>query len=265
MSAVQPSLFLSHGGGPWPWVPGLRDRHATLEAAFRALPASLPEPPRAVLMISGHWEAESFRIQHNRAPGMVYDYAGFPAQTYQLRYPAPGCPALAERVAQRLAAAGLPTVLDQQRGYDHGAFVPMAVAWPKADMPLVQASLRHGYEVDEHLALGRALAPLRRDGVLIIGSGLSYHNLRDFGPRAAVPSAAFDTWLGDMLALPAADRLVELARWDQAPGARESHPQADHLAPLFVALGAAETDPAHRLHHDRAFLGGVTVSSFRFG
>ncbi|UYV37025.1 dioxygenase [Rhodobacteraceae bacterium D3-12] len=261
-----PTYFISHGGGPWPWIPDMRRAFAPLEASFKRLPSELPAPPKAVLMISGHWEEQdAFAVMHSANPPMVYDYSNFPPHTYEVTYPAPGAPALAERVAAMIDAAGLPTRLDDTIGYDHGTFVPMAILWPNADIPLFQVSMRSTYAPDEHIALGRALAPLRDQGVLIIGSGLSYHNLREFGPRAQVPSDAFDTWLNTTLALPAPDRTARLMDWESAPYARDCHTREDHLVPLFSALGAAEDDTATRTYHDTMIFGGVTASSWRFG
>jgi aromatic ring-opening dioxygenase catalytic subunit (LigB family) len=260
-----PTYFLSHGGGPWPWMPDWRAMFANLEAALARIPAELGQRPRAILMVSGHWEAPEFRVMHAARPGMVYDYHGFPPETYRITYPAPGAPELAERAAALIRAAGLPVALDETRGYDHGAFVPAFVMYPDASVPLFQVSLRQGYDPAAHLALGRALAPLRDEGVLILGSGLSYHNLRRFGAAARAPSAAFDRWLHDTLARPPAERTAALLDWESAPMARIAHPQEDHLIPLHVALGAAEADPATVVYHDAGLFGGITASSWRFG
>ena len=262
-----PTYFISHGGGPWPWMKeqmgGAYDR---LEAALAHMPAEIGAAPRAVLMVSAHWEAPRFTVQTHPQPTMVYDYGGFPEFTYHIRYPAPGAPAVAARVRELLAGAGIESAEDASRGFDHGMFAPMAVIWPQADMPVAQLSLKTGLAPDEHLALGRALAPLRDEGVLIVGSGLSYHNLRAFGPAAHAPSAAFDGWLENTLAIadPAA-RAAALAAWEQAPAARLAHPREEHLLPLMVALGAAGNDAATRVYHERDFFGGITVSSWRFG
>jgi aromatic ring-opening dioxygenase catalytic subunit (LigB family) len=195
----------------------------------------------------------------------VYDYGGFPAFTYQIKYAAPGAPAVAARVVELLKAAGLPTHLDATRGYDHGVFAPMQVMYPDANVPLLEVSLRHGYDPQEHIALGRALAPLRDEGVLIVGSGLSYHNLRRFGVAGKEPSAAFDAWLNTAMMSEPATRLDYLREWDKAPSARICHPEEDHLIPLMAAIGAAENDKAVRVYHDENIFGGVTASSYRFG
>ncbi len=263
-----PTYFISHGGGPWPWMkdqmPGLMDR---LEASLQDIPRQIGGKPEAVLMISGHWEAPTPAVMAHPQPPMVYDYSGFPPHTYQIRYAAPGSPVLAARVKALLDEAGLGAELDGTRGFDHGMFAPMAVLYPAADVPTVQLSLRSGYDPEFHLAMGRALATLRSEGILIIGSGLSYHNLRQMGRAAAAQaSAAFDAWLRETLVDFAPDQRSErLRRWSAAPAAREAHPQEDHLLPLMVAVGAAEQEPATVVYHESTFFGNVTVSSYRFG
>lgn len=261
----QPSFFLSHGGGPWPYMDGdYRQAHALLEASLRALPASLPEPPRAVLIVSAHWEEPAFTVMTSPAPGMRYDYSGFPAHTYELSYPARGAPALAERVVTLIEAAGLPAARHAQRGFDHGAFCTLAPMFPAAEVPVLQLSLQRGLDPTRHLALGRALAPLRQEGVLMLGSGFSFHNLQLLGPAGREASAAFDAWLQQSLPDPAgrAERLID---WAHAPSARLAHPREEHLLPLMVAAGAAEGEPGHCIYREERFMGGVTSSSFRFG
>ncbi|RYF80623.1 MAG: dioxygenase [Comamonadaceae bacterium] len=270
MSAPTPRLptyFISHGGGPWPWMKAeMGDTYAQLEAALADMPRQIGQRPRAILMVSAHWERLQFTVQANPRPAMVYDYGGFPPHTYSVRYDAPGDPALAERVQGLLQAAGMPASLDAERGFDHGMFSPMKAIYPDADVPVVQLSLKKGLDPAEHLALGRVLAPLRDEGVLIIGSGLSYHNLRAFGPQAAVPSKAFDDWLQQAVvhSAPAA-RIQALIDWEQAPAARIAHPREEHLLPLMVAVGAAEGDAGSCVYHENAFMGGLAVSSFRLG
>jgi aromatic ring-opening dioxygenase catalytic subunit (LigB family) len=260
-----PTYFISHGGGPWPWVPQMRARMAQLETALAAMPGAQPAVPKAVLMVSGHWETDEVRVMHAARPPMVYDYSGFPPYTYEIQYKAPGAPVLAERTAQLIAAAGIEVALDDTQGYDHGTFAPMEVMYPDADMPLYQLSIRKDYDPRKHIELGRALAPLRDEGVLIVGSGLSYHNLRLMGPEAREPSAAFDVWLNGAMRLPPAERTQAMLKWESAPAARICHPQEDHLVPLFVALGAAEDEAAAVPYHETTMMGGVTASNFRFG
>jgi aromatic ring-opening dioxygenase catalytic subunit (LigB family) len=261
-----PTYFISHGGGPWPWMPEQRNgMYQHLRDALAAMAGSLPSTPKALLMVSAHWEEPQFTVQTHVKPPMLYDYGGFPAHTYQVQYPADGSPWLAQRVQALLQQAGTPVQSDAQRGYDHGMFSPMVVMYPKADMPTVQLSLKQGLDPATHLALGLVLAPLRDEGVLIVGSGLSYHNLRNFGPGAAAPSAAFDGWLSQALTAEGAARSNALTSWAAAPAARLAHPREEHLLPLMVAVGAAEQETTQRVYHETGFAGGITVSSYRFG
>lgn len=259
-----PTYYVSHGGGPWPWIPEMRKGFATLEKSLAEMPGALPEVPKAVLMISGHWEASTLRVMHSAAPPMVYDYSGFPAHTYDITYPAPGAPALAERSAALLRAAGFETTLDATQGFDHGTFVPAYAMYPEADMPIFQVSMLSSYDPEAHFAMGRALAPLRDEGVLIVGSGLSYHNLANFGPGAKEPSMGFDAWLNEQLGKAPEARHAALLNWESAPFARVAHAREDHLVPLFTALGAAEGGKATRVYHEDDIFGGVTASSWRF-
>ena len=265
-----PSYFISHGGGPWPWMAEMQAAMAPLAASLRGIAAEVAAvhgaPPRAVLSISGHWEAPVVTAMATAQPGMVYDYFGFPEHTYRIRYPARGAPDVAQRIAELLQGAGIASAQDAERGYDHGTFAPLAVMYPQAEVPVLQLSLKHGYSPAEHLAVGRALAPLRDEGVLILGSGLSFHNLRLRGPAAAAPSKAFDDWLHTTLERSTPDeRTARLLRWDSAPSARIAHPQEDHLLPLMVALGAAENEAATTAYHEVMAGTGWTVSSWRFG
>jgi aromatic ring-opening dioxygenase catalytic subunit (LigB family) len=261
-----PTLYICHGGGPWPYLgpDWMNGTHARLAAALRDLPGTLPRQPEALLVISAHWEAPAFTVQTGAAPPMLYDYFGFPPETYTVRYDAPGSPVLAARAQALLAGAGIATAADAARGFDHGAFVPLSVMYPQADIPVAQLSLLAGLDPAAHLAAGRALAPLRDEGVLIIGSGLSYHNLRRFGPGARAPSTAFDDWLWASLQREPAARTAAIIDWEHAPCARDCHPREEHLLPLMVALGAAAQGRAERNFHDPDFFGGAHVSGFRF-
>ena len=217
-------------------------------------------------MVSGHWEETDFAVMGNPHPPMLYDYSGFPEHTYHVVYPAPGAVDLAKRTMQLIADAGLPSHVDTERGYDHGVFAPLAVMYPQANVPVYQVAMHGSLDPAVHFALGRALAPLRKEGVLIIGSGLSYHNLRAFGPQARAPSSAFDQWLQTcLLDSSPTEREALLLNWSKAPGARLSHPREDHLIPLMVAVGAAESEKGTCFYHEENIRGGVTASSFRFG
>ena len=261
-----PTFFISHGGGPWPWMKGpMHDAHRKLELALQQLPQHVGATPSAVLMISAHWEEEDFTVMSHPNPPMIYDYTGFPENTYRVRYAAPGAPQLAEQVHGLLQGAGIAARLDPARGFDHGTYVPMAVIYPNASVPVLQLSLKRRLSPQDHLAAGRALAPLRNEGVLVVGSGSSYHNLRVFGPESKAPSAAFDDWLQHTLeGTNLAERAIRLASWEAAPSARQAHPREEHLLPLMVVVGAAERDAATRFHHEDSFFGSGSVSSFMF-
>jgi aromatic ring-opening dioxygenase catalytic subunit (LigB family) len=262
-----PTYFLSHGGGPWPWMKKEQgDTFLKLEQSLIKIPDSLPEVPKAVLVISGHWETDGFRISSSEKPGMVFDYYGFPEHTYHISYPAPGAPWLAERVHALLEEGGIDSVLDDERGFDHGTFTMLKPMYPEATMPIVQLSLDKKLDPELHLKIGRLLKPLREEGVLIIGSGLSYHNLRRFDAGASGPSKAFDDWLQHYL-LGETDqaRSNALVDWERAPMARFAHPREDHLIPLMVAVGAAEGDAGYCIYHQEDLFRSITASSFRFG
>ena len=263
-----PTYFISHGGGPWPYMSGeFRHNFDRLEHSLIEMRAELHNAPKAILVISGHWESEGFAISAGAKPGMVYDYFGFPEYLYHIKYGAPGSPELAKRVQELLRVSGIATHLDPTRGFDHGTFSIMKPLYPGADIPVVQLSLDAGYDPALHLAVGRALAPLRDEGVLIIGSGLSYHNLQQIrGTSGYEPSRQFDEWLQQTLlhALPD-ERVERLIEWEKAPSARAAHPREDHLIPLMVAVGAAEGERGAITYHQSDFFGGMTASSFRFG
>ncbi len=260
-----PTLFIPHGAGPcffMDWTRGPADTWDSTAAWLKGLIAGLPEAPKAILVVSGHWEAPVFTVGSAPRPPLIFDYSGFPEETYRLTFDAPGSPALAARVRELLGAAGFPTAEDARRGYDHGVFVPLKLVTPKADIPVVQLSLRADLDPEAHLAAGRALAPLRDEGVLIVGSGMSWHNMRGFSPAFTEKSERFDAWLGVAIADPAT-RDEALRHWPQAPFAREAHPREEHLAPLFVAAGAAEGEPGRVAFHDQAM--DVALSAYEFG
>lgn len=261
-----PVVFLPHGGGPWPFVDGLGDPKELNQLAtyLRGLQALPKTPPRAVLMISAHWEEAVATVMTHPKPPMLFDYYGFPPESYQLTWPAPGAPELAKRVRSLLEAAGHPTAEDAARGFDHGAFVPLKLTWPNADVPTLQLSLKAGLDPATHLAMGRALAPLRDEGVFIIGSGMTFHNMRAFGsPRGLSISEAFDGWLQRSATAPQAERDAQLLKWDAAPSARQAHPREEHLLPLMVIAGAAGVDRGTVAYS--AKLLGVQLSAYHFG
>ena len=263
---TRPTYFISHGGGPWPWLSGrFRRQFDQLEASLQETAREIGPKPKAILAVSGHWEADQFTVQSGDRPGMIYDYGGFPPEMYEIQYPSPGSPEVARRVRELLVDAGISAGLDAARGYDHGVYAPLKAMYPDADVPVLQLSLKRGLDPGEHLDAGRALAPLGSEGVVILASGLSWHNLGMFGAAAHKSSAEFDRWLDETLAAEPAERIRRLKDWEHAPSARISHPHEDHFIPLMVAVGAAERETAHRIYHEDAFMGGVTASSYRFG
>ena len=260
-----PVVYLPHGGGPWPWIEMVdRGEHASMSAYLDGLRALPPTKPKAVLVISAHWEAAVPTVMTSTQPPMLFDYYGFPEHTYKLSWPAPGEPALAARVQALLAEAGIATATDGERGFDHGTFVPLKLVYPDAEIPTVQLSLQVGLDPARHLAIGRALAPLRDEGVFIVGSGSSYHNLRKFGdPRAQADAGAFDTWLGTAATAEAAARDASLTAWTEAPSARAAHPREEHLLPLMVIAGAAGVDRGTVAW--RGTFAGMAMSAIHYG
>jgi len=260
-----PVAFIPHGGGPWPFVEMGLPRQEVVELAdylqsVRALPKT---PPRALLVISAHWEESVPTVMTAAHPPMLYDYYGFPPESYTLTWPSPGAPQLAREVAQLLEKAGFASAADATRGFDHGTFVPLKVTYPDADVPAIQLSLIRGLDPARHIDLGRALEPLRGEGVFIIGSGMTFHNLRAFGDPSAVTYAeAFDEWLRGVMAQEPVERVRGLSAWRKAPAARIAHPREEHLIPLMVATGAAGNDRA-TLAYNGTF-GGTRLSAYHF-
>lgn len=268
MSTKQlPTFFISHGGGPWPWLDEsvMPVNFKQLAEALRAMPEEVGTTPKAILVISGHWEEPEFTVQTSPNPPMIYDYYGFPQHTYEIQYPAPGAPEVAARVAELLTEAGIKVRTDETRGFDHGVYAAMYVAYPDANVPIFQMSLREGLDPAEHLAAGRALAPLRDENVLIVGSGVpAYHNMRLRDVPAE--SKAFDAWLTETLVDSSAEeRVSRLIDWESAPAARIAHPREDHFIPGMVAVGAAQTDAGYRNYHEEDVMGWMSSSGYRFG
>lgn len=257
-----PALFIPHGGGPCFFMDDPQGMWNGMESYLAGISGELPEPPKAIIVISGHWETDGFCLTTSTQPPLIYDYYGFPPHTYEIRYPAPGEPDLAAKAASLLRAAGLQCGLDTERGLDHGVFIPMKVAFPEAAIPVVEMSLDRSLDPALHLAAGRALSPLRDEGVLIVGSGMSFHNMRAYrNPTSTAQSQMFDEWLADAASRPAAERSAMLKEWASAPEARFAHPREEHLLPLMVVAGASDA-AGERTYSETVM--ETAISGFRF-
>lgn len=245
MKKLFPALFVNHGGGPLPLLGRQPDLAAHMRDVATTSRGLLPSTrPRSIVVISAHWEGSPVRITSSARPRMLFDYQGFPPETYEYSYPAPGDPALAGRVKRLLAdRGGIRGELDGARGYDHGVFVPLMLMYPDADVPVVCVSLHSSLDAETHIRIGRALAPLRGDNVLILGSGYTFHNMSAFLHTSSATVRAsndFNEWLKATLRLPDPDAVLDgLRNWEKAPGARMCHPREEHLLPLFVVAAAA--------------------------
>ena len=238
------ALFLSHGGGP---LPILGDpSHAEMVRELRSIAAAI-ERPRAIVVVSAHWEERVATITGAASPGIIYDYYGFPPESYEIRYPAAGEPDLADRLRAALQGQGMEAALDSERGFDHGLYIPLKIMYPEADIPCIQLSLLSSLDPAAHIALGEAASAICGDGVLVLGSGFSFHNLDAFfSSDASLPDAgnvAFERWLIETCSSPdldEAERTRRLLEWESAPHARYCHPREEHLLPLHVCYGIAK-------------------------
>lgn len=252
-SLLAPVLYLPHGGGPLPLLGDLN--HQALTEFITGLGNKLA-PPAAILVISAHWETTQPELTAAANPELFFDYYGFPEQSYQLSYPAPGAPALAAQIAEKLQQAGFNSQLNTNRGLDHGVFVPLLLLRPQADIPVLQLSLLKGLEPKAHIALGEAISFLRQQNVMIIGSGMSFHNMQAFFKADLVSDTqvdAFNQYLTDSLQphYSYAEQAIRLINWLQAPDARLMHPREEHLLPLHVCFGAAKGSTAKVLFDDK--------------
>lgn len=256
-----PAIFISHGS------PMLAIEPAAARDFLKTLPDLLPERPKAILMVSAHWERLRPTVNAPAHNETIHDFGGFPPALYQLQYPAPPAADIARRVAELLSAGGLPTDIDTRRGLDHGAWVPLIVAWPDADIPVLQLSVQTHLGPEHHYRLGQLLAPLREEGVLIIGSGSFTHDLSSFrasGGRIDAPEQdwvhVFAEWMAAALR---EGRTNDLLNYRQlAPEAAHNHPTEDHLLPLYVPLGAAAGKVDH-LHQSTTY-GILRMDAFAF-
>src|SRR5690554_6931409 len=262
----QPTLFIPHGAGPcffMDWQPA--NTWHDMADYLRSIESSLPEPPKAILMVSAHWQASAFNVTSGQSPALIYDYNGFPAHTYELTYPAPGAPLLAEKVSNMLIKAGFDSQQEALQGFDHGMFIPLKLMFPDADIPVVQLSLRNDLDPAAHVAVGQAIADLRDEGVLIVGSGMSFHNMRGYGDARFTPlSEIFDDWLTEAVEADAETRNDHLTSWAKAPHAYACHPagKEEHLIPLMVAAGAARSDVGRKVYSEQVLK--TRLSGFQF-
>lgn len=246
-------VYFSHGGGPLPILgdPG----HKAMVDFMTRLPSRLRRP-EAILVVSAHWEESAATLLGAPNPEMFYDYYGFPRESYEITYPAPGSPELATRISSILGRHAIPVRIDSQRGFDHGLFIPLKLMYPQADIPSLQLSLLRGLNPRAHVALGQALRELKGENLLVIGSGFSFHNMQAFeweGPGRPDPANdAFQDWLIETCtrATPQSEREHRIIEWEKAPSARYCHPREEHLLPLHVCLGVAD-NPAELIFDDR--------------
>ncbi len=237
------ALYLSHGGGPLPLL-GDEDHQEMVESLIAI--AKNIKTPSAMIVISAHWEEDIVTIIHGARPPIIYDYYGFPDEAYEIQYPAPGAPKLAQHIHKTLEANGIPAKLDDQRGFDHGLYVPLKLMYPLADIPCVQVSLVNTLDPMQHIQIGKALSQLDLNDALIIGSGFSFHNMKAF--QSSAPNMkdgqneAFEDWLIEVCSsrkIGEETRMEKLLHWSHAPGARYCHPREEHLLPLHVCYGQA--------------------------
>jgi len=255
-------IYFSHGGGP---LPILGDpSHQAMIDFMTHLPALLPEP-EAILVISAHWEQPQATLLGSAKPPMFYDYYGFPPAAYEINYPAPGHPELANQIVSLLQQAGMGSRVDPERGFDHGLFIPLALMYPHAEIPAIQLSLIDGLSPVRHIELGKTLQQIGIDNLLVIGSGFSFHNMSAFfhhDPGMISPrNEAFQDWLVETITadLPSSERERRLSAWESAPYARYCHPREEHLLPLHVCAGMAG-GPGQVLFDDRIL--GVRCVAF---
>lgn len=257
-----PSIYIPHGGGPSFFMTGERkQQYQATEDFLRSIQQLLPAKPLAILLVTSHWEAQIPSFTGRAHPDLIYDYFGFPPETYELQYPAPGQPELAQHAAKLIVQSGLPAFVDNEHGWDHGVFIPLKVMYSEAKIPVVAMSLQESLNPELHSHMGRALRSLRDEGVLIVGSGMSYHNLRYFAENAN-ESFAFHDWLDAALEGTWEERCSRLGQWHLAPGGRASHPREEHLLPLMVASGAGSDLPGRVMW--RGAIGPSCIGAWAF-
>ncbi len=262
-NVLAPVLYLPHGGGPLPILGDLG--HTELTTFLQNIRPKLGTPS-AILVVSAHWEEENPTLLSAKNPEMFYDYYGFPPEAYNIKYSAPGNPPLATKIKAELGKSGFSAMEDDQRGYDHGLFIPLKLMYPEADIPCLQISLLKGLDPARHIEMGRALHDLRNQNVLIVGSGMSFHNMQAFMSRNTDQAdMEFDQWLVKTCCsegLTPTERDHELINWSQAPSARYCHPREEHLLPLHVCYGAVGPDAQPAEHVFNGHVLGKKVSAF---
>ncbi|MDD3904248.1 MAG: class III extradiol ring-cleavage dioxygenase [Sphaerochaeta sp.] len=238
-------IYFSHGGGPLPLLGDVS--HRSMISFMQELPSTL-HTPEAIVVISAHWEENIPTVLGAEHPSLLYDYYGFPKQAYEISYPAQGNPQLSKKIIEMLDHAGISGKIDEQRGFDHGLFVPLLMMYPKANIPAIQLSLVKGLDAQTHIQIGKALKDLLCENVLIIGSGFSFHNMQAFtwseSRKDDKENDAFQDWLIDVCTglHSAEEREALLASWQQAPYARYCHPREEHLLPLHICASLAQCE-----------------------
>jgi len=259
-----PAVFVNHGGGPMPLLGQQQTLVKHMKDVVRShLP---PEKPKAIVVFSAHWESDPVKITSSSNPKMLYDYYGFPPETYHYKYPAPGSPELAQRMQALLGEQGIPSELDSERGFDHGVFIPLMIMYPDADIPVVCVSLHNSLAPEINIQIGQALHSLRDDGILFLGSGYTFHNLKAFfnpSSESYKASSDFNDWLKQSMKT---EKVLEtLKGWKQAPGARMAHPREEHLIPLFMTAAAGGPNATPQLIFEvEAHTGDHAVSGYLF-
>ena len=264
-----PAVFVNHGGGPMPLLG--KQPEITHHLRKELVTKYLPETPTSIVVLSAHWESHIVSITSSANPSMVYDYSGFPPESYMYQYPAPGSPELANKIQGLFEQHGIKSQLDDKRGYDHGVFVPLMLMYPNPIIPVVCVSLDASLSIEKNLKIGSALQSLREEGVLILGSGYTFHNMGGFfNPTKEILSASteFNTWLKETMTN-RDDReggtalKAKLLEWEKAPGARLCHPREEHLLPLFMTAAAAGWNSKAEVIYESTEL-GISVSGYLF-
>ena len=265
MKSDKEIVYFSHGGGPLPILndPG----HAAMVSFMKRLP-SLLETPEMIIVLSAHWEEKTTTTIGGETPGMIYDYYGFPEESYKIKYPAKGNPALAKAIQNKLNMMGIESRVDELKEYDHGMYIPLLLMYPEANIPVIQISLLNNLNANDHIKIGNALRSFDFKNTLIIGSGFSFHNMYEFrfdNVNIADPkNDKFQDWLIDTCTnekYSQEEREEKLANWEEAPNARYCHPREEHLLPLHVCVGIADS-PGEKIFDD--FIAGKRAVAFKW-